>query len=241
MLSGIGPKDELKAHGITPLVDRPGVGKNLQDRYEVGVVCRTIGDFAITRGARFRRPGIGEEPDPLFAEWLRGSGPYTTNGIAICVTKKSDPTRAEPDLFMFCVPGVFRGYYPGWTKDIADNETQFSWLILKSHTHGRAGAVTLRSRDPQERPHVAFRYFDESSPGADADLDAVVHGIEHVRHINRKVERFIAAELVPGPAYPDRAALRQFVRDEPGVTTLPAATPWAGPTIRWRWWTASFG
>jgi len=214
MLSGIGPKDELKAHGIDLLLDRPGVGKNLQDRYEVGVVCRTIGDFTITRGACFRRPGIGEEPDPQFAEWLHGTGPYTTNGIAICITKKSDPSLPEPDLFMFCVPGVFRGYYPGWTKDIADNKTQFSWLILKSHTHNRAGSVTLRSADPAERPTIAFRYFDTSVPGADADLDAVVDGIEHARTINRKVESFIAAELFPGPDYPDRAALREYVRNE---------------------------
>ena len=31
MLSGIGAADELKAHGITPITDLPGVGKNLQD------------------------------------------------------------------------------------------------------------------------------------------------------------------------------------------------------------------
>ncbi len=31
MLSGIGAADELKAHGITPIADLPGVGKNLQD------------------------------------------------------------------------------------------------------------------------------------------------------------------------------------------------------------------
>ena len=214
MLSGIGPKEELRAHGITPLLDRPGVGKNLQDRYEVAVVCRTIGDFKITRGARFRRPGRGEDPDPQFAEWLRGSGPYATNGIAVCITKRSDPKRSEPDLFMFCVPGIFRGYYPGWTKDLSNNKTQFSWVILKSHTHNRAGAVTLRSRNPQERPKIAFRYFDSSSPGADADLDAVVDGIEHVRRINLKVDDFIAEELVPGPKYLNRAALREFVRDE---------------------------
>jgi hypothetical protein len=29
MLSGVGPADELKSHGITPMVDPPGVGCNL--------------------------------------------------------------------------------------------------------------------------------------------------------------------------------------------------------------------
>lgn len=214
MLSGIGPKAELEAHGIEPLVDRPGVGQNLQDRYEVGVVCETIGDFSITRGSTFRRPGIGEDPDPQFAEWLEGSGPYTTNGVVVCVTKKSDPTRAEPDLFLFCVPGVFRGYFPGWTKDIARNKTQFSWLVLKSHTNNRAGSVTLRGNDPRQPPKISFRYFHEGSDGAEADLDAVVDGIEFIRRVNGKVEGIIAKEIVPGAECADRAALRRFVTNE---------------------------
>ena len=37
-LSGIGPRAELEALGIPVIVDLPGVGENLQDRYEVGVV-----------------------------------------------------------------------------------------------------------------------------------------------------------------------------------------------------------
>ncbi len=40
MLSGIGPANDLRKLGITVLVDLPGVGANLQDRYEVGVVSR---------------------------------------------------------------------------------------------------------------------------------------------------------------------------------------------------------
>ena len=38
MLSGIGPARELDRHGIPVRVDLPGVGMNLQDRYEVSVV-----------------------------------------------------------------------------------------------------------------------------------------------------------------------------------------------------------
>ena len=40
MLSGIGPKEELQRHGIAVNIDLPGVGKNLQDRYEVGIVYK---------------------------------------------------------------------------------------------------------------------------------------------------------------------------------------------------------
>ncbi|HEV7599844.1 MAG TPA: GMC family oxidoreductase [Bradyrhizobium sp.] len=214
MLSGIGPSEELKVHGITPLVEREGVGRNLQDRYEIGVVSETVNDFAITRGSTFRRPNIGEDPDPQFAQWIEGGGPYATNGVVVCVTKKSDPARTAPDVFMFCVPGIFRGYYPGWTADIARNKTQFSWLILKSHTNNRAGAVTLRTADPRHPPKIAFRYFHEGSPGGEADLDAVVDAIEFVRRINAKVSSMVAQELVPGKQYGDREALKRFVTNE---------------------------
>ena len=40
MLSGIGPRDELERHRIPLNIELPGVGKNLQDRYEVGIVYK---------------------------------------------------------------------------------------------------------------------------------------------------------------------------------------------------------
>ena len=48
MLSGIGPKEELAKHGIQVKLDLPGVGSNLQDRYEVGVVNRMNQDWEVT-------------------------------------------------------------------------------------------------------------------------------------------------------------------------------------------------
>ena len=52
MLSGIGPKDELEKHGIDVRVDLPGVGSNLQDRYEVGVVNRiNVDHWEVLTGA----------------------------------------------------------------------------------------------------------------------------------------------------------------------------------------------
>lgn len=44
MLSGIGPAAALKKHGIVVRADLPGVGQNLQDRYEVGVVFEMASD-----------------------------------------------------------------------------------------------------------------------------------------------------------------------------------------------------
>ena len=66
MLSGIGPKEHLADCKIECLVDRPGVGRNLQDRYEVGVVSEMKQPFALLKDATFKPPAAGESGDPVF-------------------------------------------------------------------------------------------------------------------------------------------------------------------------------
>src|SRR5262249_9428903 len=104
MLSGIGPRAELERHGISVRVDLPGVGGNLQDRYEVGVVNRMRADWKALEGATFAKD------DPLYRQWEAGRGVYTTNGAVLAVIKKSDKYRPLPDLFCFALVGKFRGY-----------------------------------------------------------------------------------------------------------------------------------
>ena len=63
MLSGIGPKEELQRHGIPVNIDLPGVGKNLQDRYEVGIVYKLKENLSTLANAKFEddeqiRPGL---------------------------------------------------------------------------------------------------------------------------------------------------------------------------------------
>src|SRR3954447_11955547 len=75
LLSGIGPAAELRAHGIPVRVDLPGVGHNLQDRYEIGVINRLKASWAALDGARFERG------DPLYRKWRdRRTGMYASNG-----------------------------------------------------------------------------------------------------------------------------------------------------------------
>ena len=89
MLSGIGPADELRAHGIDVRVDLPGVGANLQDRYEVTVVTRMQHTFDLVTGGAFHPPRPDDPPDPYLADWRTGKGAYTTNGGLLAVVAKS--------------------------------------------------------------------------------------------------------------------------------------------------------
>lgn len=208
MLSGIGPADHLRQLGISVRVDLPGVGANLQDRYEVGVVNRMKQDWEILRGANFNTE------DPIYAQWAAArEGLYTSNGAVLGIAKKSSPEQPLPDLFMFALLAKFSGYYPGYSRQIADHHDYLTWAILKAHTRNTAGRVTLRSADPRAMPAVDFHYFDEGTDVEGADLDAVVAGIKFVRGLQKPLAESIAEEELPGAGVVSDDDLRSFVKD----------------------------
>ena len=209
-LSGIGPRQELEGHDIEVLADLPGVGENLQDRYEVGVVCEMKGDFPLLEGAAFRPPRPDDPPDPAFDEWRTGKGVYTSNGVVIGVIRKSSVGR-DPDLFIFGLPANFKGYYPGYAGDLTRDKRHFTWAILKAHTRNRAGTVRLRSADPRDVPDINFRYFED---GGEEDLEAMAEGVEFVRGVMSGSREYMADEVVPGEEVATRDQIKEFVRDQ---------------------------
>ena len=208
MLSGVGPKEELEKLGIKVRVNLPGVGRNLQDRYEVGVVSRLKRDWAILKDATFSR---GDPQSSQWARWRRGV--YTTNGAALAIIKRSLPQRPLPDLFIFALIGQFKGYFPGYSKLIAASHDYLTWAILKAHTENRGGSVTLRSTDPRDPPQIDFHYFREGTDKQDEDLKSVVAGIEFVRTLTADASDVIAEEQLPGSGKTTAADLSQFVMD----------------------------
>jgi choline dehydrogenase-like flavoprotein len=209
MLSGIGPRQELERHGVNLRVDLPGVGQNLQDRYEVSVVNRMREDWDVLAGATF------DKSDRQYAQWAADRrGVYTTNGGALVVVKKSQPARAVPDLFCLGLLAKFQGYFPGYSQLIARHHDYLSWVVLKGHTTNTAGTVTLRSADPRDRPEINFRYFDEGDDTKGEDLNAVVEGVKFVRAMTAdlKERKLIAEEELPGEQVQADDQIREFVR-----------------------------
>ncbi len=181
MLSGIGPREELERLGIKVRIESPGVGKNLQDRYEVGVVAGSP--------SRIRYVDKAHEPgDPHYTQWKEsGKGIYATNGSVVGIVMRSSvrkPTDA-PDLYIFGVPTDFRGYRIGYSDHAKKAKQHFTWAVLKGHTENRSGEVTLRSPSPLDRPVVNFKYFDESCEAHEKDLQAVVDGVKFALEINQ--------------------------------------------------------
>jgi len=211
MLSGIGPREVLEPLGITVRIELPGVGKNLQDRYEVGVVNRMSFDhWKILEGLTFA------DGDRAYQEWAdRREGLYTSNGAVLAAILKSQPERPLPDLFCFALLGLFGGYFPGYSAAEVTKPNYLTWAILKAHTLNRAGEVVLRSADPQDTPLINFHYFDEGSDIAGEDVQSVVAGIRFVRQLTAKLKAqgLIAEEEQPGDALQSDEDLTDFVRN----------------------------
>lgn len=225
MLSGIGPEKTLKELGIEVVCALEGVGQNLQDRYEVGVVNRLNKDWEALKGAEFQRG------DRLYQEWLgrplfpflparwqvqRRRGMYTSNGAAVAFTRRSSLGLPDPDLFCMALLGKFIGYRPGYSrKDVCNpaHLNYLTWAILKAHTLNRAGSVTLRSKDPRDPPEINFRYFEEGDGPADKDLGAVIKGIRMVREVTARMKEHGLVEELPGMEVQSDEALAKYVRD----------------------------
>jgi choline dehydrogenase-like flavoprotein len=209
MLSGIGPREELERHGIPVRLDLPGVGTNMQDRYEVCIRSKLKRNWDSLADVRY------EADDPVGGMWSsKRSGIYISNGAALAFKRKSDPALAEADLFIFALLGSFNGYYPGYSRDLVKYPNVVSWAILKARTDNRAGTVRLRSADPRDPPLIQFHYFEEGSDHAGRDLRAVAKGIDFVREATAPLKKkgMVEGELDPGEGVTGKA-LEDWVRD----------------------------
>lgn len=235
-LSGVGPKAELEKFGIDVVLDLPGVGTNLQDRYEQTMVSKTETSFALTEKCTWHPD---PELDPCMKTYVEGDNPtargaYASNGIAISVIRNTTTTaRGEPDLMVLGGPANFTGYYSGWSQGCTADSKHWAWIILKAHQRNNYGTVELRSADPRDTPVINFRKFYNDSEAA-LDLQAIREGYDYARAIMKDVlpiggvlsgtkdslasgidEIFHGAfdEVWPGADVTDDD-LDQFVRDE---------------------------
>jgi choline dehydrogenase len=222
-LSGIGPASELTPLGINVVADLPGVGRNLQDRYEITV------NVQLNEGIElYTRCTPGSPTDPCIVAWQTGQwqplpgqkvnfpfyGPYANNINYAFRIAKSNPARKLPDLFIAGQATPFDGFFPGVSK-LPFGHT-WTWLVLKAHTNNTAGTVTLRSTDPRRMPEINFHYFQEGNDASGDDLKAVVHGLKLARsYVNEpQAAKHVAAELHPGNQIQTDQDLSNYIRDQ---------------------------
>jgi choline dehydrogenase-like flavoprotein len=135
LLSGIGPRQQLEAHGVACLVDAPDVGKHLQDHvmcpliYPAPGIGVTMNDVGLAMGPDALRAPAGPLPaDPAadanlprelqvlkqeserrFAEWQatgRGLGASSlADAVVFCSSGVGDPDRHDTEIICFVTGG----------------------------------------------------------------------------------------------------------------------------------------
>ena len=224
-LSGIGPKTELDRFNIPVVSDLPGVGTNLQDRYEIPVNVKHPKNFPILNGCTFD----GKPHDKCLTQWednpyvLGQRGAYATNGIPATLALRSNyAADLDLDLFVFGGPVDFTGYFPQWAASALGDHSYFSWYTLKAHTRNRAGTVQLTSTDPFEPPLINFNSFDTGTTAGNADqldVEALVQAINISRNALSEYYNYDIlggtpfVEYEPGPDVTSEEDLEQYVKD----------------------------
>jgi choline dehydrogenase len=216
-LSGIGPADELSKHGIQVVANSPGVGANLQDRYETSLAGEASSDFAIIKDCTF----LHSTPDPCYEKWADNpisKGVYGSNGLSVGIIKKSTVAEGDPDLFIAGAPAYYTGYYPGYSNFSLADKRHWVWVVLKAHSRNNAGTVMLRSSDPHDTPIINFNSFDTGvtdNNAAEKDVQAVYEGIQFSRRIFKSVIPLDGSfkEVWPGEGV-QGDALKEFIKEE---------------------------
>ena len=210
MLSGVGPAQELRDHGIDVVANRPGVGANLQDHLEVYV--QQACTHPITLNAHLgllARARIG-------VEWLAfRSGLGATNHFEACAFIRSRAGIDYPDLQLHFLPAAVR--YDGRAAATAHG-FQVHIGPMRSPSRGR---VRLKSKDPRAAPSIRFNYMS-----AEEDWQDFRKAIRLTREIfaQPSFAGYRGKEIAPGEDAQSDETLDDFVRDNVESAYHPCGT-----------------
>jgi choline dehydrogenase len=209
MLSGLGPAEHLKQHGIAVVKDVPGVGSNLHDHFNTYVAYKcaqpvTMNDL------------INSVPRQIWAgmRYAFGrTGPLASMGLYVGAFTRSDNRLERPDLQINMFAWAIK------TRDrhgvVPQPFSAFGLSPVHLTPEGR-GTVRLKSADPQAPPEIRFNFLK-----TDNDWSAMLKGMRICREIARQpaLKPFIVEEILPGPQVADEGDLRDYLRAT-GVSNL---------------------
>ncbi|WP_129781908.1 GMC family oxidoreductase [Peristeroidobacter soli] len=209
MLSGIGPADHLRGHGLDVVVDQPSIGENLQDHLDVCTLhkCRRPITYDFNRR---------QELQVLLRYWLKHHGPGLSNiaeaGAFAC---SSQAALDRPDIQMHFVPAQLddhgRNRLPG-----------HGYTLHACHLHPRSrGRIRLRSNSPADAPLIFANYLQDSR-----DLQAMLEALRLSRDILRSpaFDELRGEEVFPGINDGSDAQLTRFIRHKAETVYHPAGT-----------------
>ncbi len=208
MLSGIGPAEHLRQHGIAVVSDLPGVGANLQEHPGCHLV-NAVSAHTLNGDARgfagFRQ---------LLALAFARSGALTTGIGHAQAFMRSREGLPAPNLQLAFSAFAFE-ITPKGNLALAKGSAVSTFVaVMRPKSRGR---IAVRSPDPDAPPLIEHRLLDED------DALQLVEGLEIARRIMAQpaIAGEVTAEIRPGPDAATREALRGYV----GAATIPMFHP----------------
>ena len=199
MLSGIGPSDHLREHGIGVVADRPNVGANLIDHLDAIALARERGRLAYAIDPR-------AGPAMLRAAWgyaRRRTGQLASNIAEAGGFARSRHAGDAPDIQLHFLPALLRdhGRRTAWGYGVSLHACALRPLSR--------GTIRLSSADPDEPPVIDPDYLAH-----ERDMDVMEDALAHARRIlsTPPLADHVRAEIEPGPGVEGREATREWIR-----------------------------
>jgi choline dehydrogenase len=199
--SGIGPADWLNELGIDVVLDKPGVGRNLQDHLQQRAIYKVSGVRTLneTYWSLPRRALMGLD----YA--VRRRGPLTMAPSQLGIFTRSDATRARANIQFHVQPLSLDKF--------GDPLHRFPAITVSACNlqPTSRGTVRIRSTDLASAPSIAPNYLS-----TDDDRQVAADAIRTTRRLMRQkaLARFSPSEFLPGPSVgDDEAALANAAGD----------------------------
>ncbi len=214
LLSGIGPADELTAAGVTPIVDLPGVGRNMMEHPLVNMVFDANRTDTFLNYLRLDRAAFAA------LEWLVAKkGPFTTTACHGIGYARSKDSLDAPDLYFNATAVGLDAdlWFPLLTRKPAH---RFVGLISICAPKSR-GWLKLRSNDPDDKPVKCYNMLEHPD-----DVAGMIAGIRLTREIYRNGPQgaSVKGESLPGENVTSDADLHAFLKQNVRLGEHPSCT-----------------
>jgi choline dehydrogenase len=214
MLSGIGPAEHLREHGIGVVYDLAGVGRNLGEHPRVPLEFAANGPVTFVNQLRYDRAARA-----VIQWYLFGKGPFARQLNSANPMLRTDPRLSQPDIQLFSNPVKLSAHlwFPGLVKS---PDHAFSGDVILLHPQAR-GWVKLNSADPRDLPAIRLNLFDN-----EADFATARAGLRLARRIyaTEPMAGLIARENVPGAEVQTDEQIDAHIRATAGTTQHPVGT-----------------
>ena len=205
LLSGIGPGTQLRQFGIPVVLDKPGVGENLQDHLQLRMIYKVSG---VTTLNETYASMLGRAR--MFLDYARRRrGPLTMAPSQLGIFTKSDPSRERANLQYHVQPlsldrfGEPLHAFPAFTASVANVQPT------------SRGHITLKSPNPADAPTIQPNYLS-----TDEDRRVAADSIRVTRNIvaQSALKLFNPVEYLPGESAGEDDASLAKAAGEIGTT-----------------------